>query len=930
MFGVHSKRFYQDFGDFKRAFSLRKNSEDKTIEFRVELSDHFYGPKRGFTFFIDPKGRLLLPESQTYAHEVAFYFFLECLGKDPLSAGGCIEEVIRRLFAPKLKNQSALGLDSVVLLDQEINLGESNNQKSHGILERKGNIDFPYYESGISYEINRKLNRSHCLDNIYLTFTNGHSIVLPEFLTHPYSLLMPDLRVAILAWISDARTPSQLRSLAWSTSRDSFWVNESENNLFFCLVQRFIDSHKVFLGALTENDLPEHLISLPNTRLRQVFPLEDYKEGEIDLDETLDSGRLRVRLLGGKRPEGFETFGINLYDSSTGTLHVPPVKSSFSRVSKALDRNFEVHSSTDQDDGSKCILVDGHPPPKEIVKILKKTNIQCTASTFPEENLKINVLVKLDPDDSGAVEICPRITVSGVTYQIRPRSVKFRRVLIAFRLGMAGFFEKEAKLLAVRSPEFRSCELKLYKHCGFIRFLALEIVQLLQSSENTPLTPAVIKSHTKVLESKAATFLHFLFTKEKGVEASSMDEIGGVFISKKCAGQVRKFITSIFQAFQEEECFIGMGRVHKVPTGDFNLQIFQFFSTTLAGNYTSKELLRGKGDDFGMGLYQGASVFPRIDSNPESIFDFHFKERIRFHQAADIGTLKIGDKTIESLSAEDLAARASVVGGSERDWFELHPKYFFRGKEISAQKAVKFSQGEVVEFQGNYYRVDPKAVPSMKSLERFWSRISDTRRWGTRVSGTQVDFQMERSKILDLLALKHQGVEVSGDEAWNQISHVYENLEEAQRAIAKSIEAKLKDFGTKLRDFQLEGVQWIMSLNELGLGGLLADDMGLGKTVQSVALLHCSKKASHPHLIVVPTSLVHNWSSEIQRFSKNLTVVSFEGGSKGLYESEWEDNAPDVCLVTYGLLVQHEEFFLKRNSSRYRCRPQNCTDGNTP
>ena len=35
--------------------------------------------------------------------------------------------------------------------------------------------------------------------------------------------------------------------------------------------------------------------------------------------------------------------------------------------------------------------------------------------------------------------------------------------------------------------------------------------------------------------------------------------------------------------------------------------------------------------------------------------------------------------------------------------------------------------------------------------------------------------------------------------------------------------------GAKLRDYQLAGCQWMISLYENGLNGILADEMGLGK-----------------------------------------------------------------------------------------------------
>lgn len=38
--------------------------------------------------------------------------------------------------------------------------------------------------------------------------------------------------------------------------------------------------------------------------------------------------------------------------------------------------------------------------------------------------------------------------------------------------------------------------------------------------------------------------------------------------------------------------------------------------------------------------------------------------------------------------------------------------------------------------------------------------------------------------------------------------------------------------GAKLREYQLVGLQWMVSLYNNRLNGILADEMGLGKTVQ--------------------------------------------------------------------------------------------------
>ena len=45
-----------------------------------------------------------------------------------------------------------------------------------------------------------------------------------------------------------------------------------------------------------------------------------------------------------------------------------------------------------------------------------------------------------------------------------------------------------------------------------------------------------------------------------------------------------------------------------------------------------------------------------------------------------------------------------------------------------------------------------------------------------------------------------------------------------------------------MRQYQSEGLNWLIFLQRAGLGGCLADDMGLGKTIQTLALLQYNKE----------------------------------------------------------------------------------------
>ena len=113
-----------------------------------------------------------------------------------------------------------------------------------------------------------------------------------------------------------------------------------------------------------------------------------------------------------------------------------------------------------------------------------------------------------------------------------------------------------------------------------------------------------------------------------------------------------------------------------------------------------------------------------------------------------------------------------------------------------------------------------------------------------------------------------------------------------------------------LRPYQAEGLQWLQFQQQIGFGGCLADDMGLGKTIQTVALLLSSiGKSKHASLLVMPTSLIHNWRNEIRRFAPSLSSLIHIGpdrhGNAGMFD------AFDLILTTYGTLRRDVEWLSK-------------------
>lgn len=87
--------------------------------------------------------------------------------------------------------------------------------------------------------------------------------------------------------------------------------------------------------------------------------------------------------------------------------------------------------------------------------------------------------------------------------------------------------------------------------------------------------------------------------------------------------------------------------------------------------------------------------------------------------------------------------------------------------------------------------------------------------------------------------------------------------------------------GGTMRSYQLEGLNWMIKLNDNNINGILADEMGLGKTLQTISLLAHLKEIRNindPHdhyIVIVPKSTVSNWMRECKRWCPSLNVLIF-------------------------------------------------------
>ena len=134
--------------------------------------------------------------------------------------------------------------------------------------------------------------------------------------------------------------------------------------------------------------------------------------------------------------------------------------------------------------------------------------------------------------------------------------------------------------------------------------------------------------------------------------------------------------------------------------------------------------------------------------------------------------------------------------------------------------------------------------------------------------------------------------------------------------------------GGAMRSYQLEGLNWMIRLQDNGINGILADEMGLGKTLQSISILgymHEFRKVSGPHLVMVPKSTLSNWMNEFKRWCPELRTVRFHGSKEERAEIVQDVLQPgvvhekrgwDVVITTYEI-VNMEKGPLTKIAWRY-------------
>ncbi|MCF8109411.1 MAG: DEAD/DEAH box helicase [Desulfohalobiaceae bacterium] len=224
---------------------------------------------------------------------------------------------------------------------------------------------------------------------------------------------------------------------------------------------------------------------------------------------------------------------------------------------------------------------------------------------------------------------------------------------------------------------------------------------------------------------------------------------------------------------------------------------------------------------------------------------------------------------------------------SRQNWFELSGRL-----EVDPETVLELEKLLKAAPKGRFVPLDSKRYAVLsRGLRRRLQEI-----------GQFADTQGERLKLpvhsaLALEALEQEAGGLQGDRSWTRRK---KRIQEASRH-APTSPSTLK---AELRDYQLQGYQWLSRIAKMGFGACLADDMGLGKTLQALALI-LERAPEGPTLVVAPTSVCSNWLAEAGRFAPTLKPVLYTGKDR---QAILEQAGPfSLIICSYALLMQDAE-----------------------
>lgn len=261
---------------------------------------------------------------------------------------------------------------------------------------------------------------------------------------------------------------------------------------------------------------------------------------------------------------------------------------------------------------------------------------------------------------------------------------------------------------------------------------------------------------------------------------------------------------------------------------------------------------------------------------------------------AEEGFELMGEESLVRFRVKRADANFGVNISSETDWFDVELQLEFDGEKVSLEelkKALKAQKKYVKLRNGSIARLPDKLVEKFHYLLNIGN-----------VGDDSIRFSNHHLSFIDKLLAEADNKELDA-----LSTEKLSKLETFETIKSYTVP---ENFNGDLRDYQKAGYDWLNFLGEFSFGGILADDMGLGKTIQALTLLmyEINNAPKKCNLIVAPTSVVFNWTREIERFTPDIKFLVHYGTRRS--KDIRKIKRYPLILTTYGHL-RRDIVFLK-------------------
>ncbi|XP_013786045.1 transcription activator BRG1-like isoform X1 [Limulus polyphemus] len=242
---------------------------------------------------------------------------------------------------------------------------------------------------------------------------------------------------------------------------------------------------------------------------------------------------------------------------------------------------------------------------------------------------------------------------------------------------------------------------------------------------------------------------------------------------------------------------------------------------------------------------------------------------------------------IETSSGKMLKGDEAPMAGQLEAWLEMNPGFEVAPRETSDEEGSS---------DGEDSSEEDEQPQETKALQSNLNVLSAT----------------ENVKAKDII---HNAQ--AEDDEYKNIPGGYQNYYNIAHAVREEVKEQSSVLvNGKLKEYQIKGLEWLVSLYNNNLNGILADEMGLGKTIQTIALItHLieKKRVNGPFLIIVPLSTLSNWMLEFDRWAPTVIKVAYKGSPniRRQIASQMRNSKLNVLLTTYEYVIKDKSILAK-------------------